>query len=218
MKRKMNLQLFAEGSGGNEGGAGGAGGNEPNQGGAGGNEPNQGGEGGAELFKGTQQDVNNIVARETKKAQEKLLKEFGFEDFEGAKDGIEKYRQHLESQKSEGEKQTEALQKATNKNDELTKENDSLKSQLSALKAGVSPDSLDDVIALAQNYLSDDVGFEDAIKKVVEKYPQFAGGDQGGSGKGTFRTNQSNQGGGASGLDPVAEAFYKQNPSLRPKE
>ena len=57
-----------------------------------------------------QEDVNNIVAREAKKAQEKLLKQLGIDDFDSAKEGLEKFREWQESQKTEAEKQAEQLQ------------------------------------------------------------------------------------------------------------
>jgi len=55
----------------------------------------------------------------------------------------------------------------------LSEENERLKAQLSALKAGVQADSVEDVVVLARNYLSDDVDMDQAIQKVLEKYPHF---------------------------------------------
>src|SRR5690625_6266165 len=52
----------------------------------------------------SQEDVNNIVAREAKKAQEKLLKQLGIEDFDNAKEGFQKFQEWQESQKTEAEK------------------------------------------------------------------------------------------------------------------
>src|SRR5690554_3039825 len=77
-----------------------------------------------------QEDVNNIVAREAKKAQEKLLKELGIDDFENAKDGLAKFREWQESQKTEQEKQQEKLQELTQDNETLASENASLKAQI----------------------------------------------------------------------------------------
>src|SRR5690606_12545213 len=57
----------------------------------------------------TQTDVNNLVAKESKTAQEKLLKKLGIEDFDSAKDGLEKFKQWQEDQKTDAEKQSEAL-------------------------------------------------------------------------------------------------------------
>ena len=38
----------------------------------------------------TQEQVNGIASKEAKKAQEKLLRDLGVEDFESAKDGLAK--------------------------------------------------------------------------------------------------------------------------------
>lgn len=121
-----------------------------------------------------QEDVNNIVAREAKKAQEKLLKELGIDDFDNAKEGLQKFREWQESQKTEQEKLQESVQKLTQDNETLASENASLKAQLSALKQGVKADSVEDVIALAERLVNDETTIDDAIKQVIEKYPHFA--------------------------------------------
>lgn len=121
-----------------------------------------------------QEDVNNIVAREVKKTQEKLLKELGIDDFENAKEGLQKFREWQESQKTEQEKLQESMQKLTQDNETLASENASLKAQLAALKQGVKADSLEDVVALAERLVNDETTIDDAIKQVIEKYPHFA--------------------------------------------
>ncbi|GEN30240.1 putative RNase H-like nuclease (RuvC/YqgF family) [Cerasibacillus quisquiliarum] len=121
-----------------------------------------------------QEDVNNIVAREAKKAQEKLLKQLGIEDFENAKEGFQKFKEWQDQQKTEQEKQAEQLEQLQDNLNQTTTENETLKAQLSALKQGVIADSVEDVVALAKNYVSDDVDMEAAIKQVIEKYPHFA--------------------------------------------
>lgn len=121
-----------------------------------------------------QEDVNNIVAREAKKAQEKLLKQLGIEDFENAKEGFQKFKEWQDQQKTEQEKQAEQLEQLQDNLNQTTTENETLKAQLSALKQGVIADSVEDVVALAKNYVSDDVDMDSAIKQVIEKYPHFA--------------------------------------------
>ncbi|MGF3141263.1 hypothetical protein ACQV2S_01180 [Facklamia sp. P13064] len=121
----------------------------------------------------SQEDVNNVVARETKKATENLLKELGIEDFENAKDGLQKFREWKNSQKTEAEKQSEKLQAAITDKEQIAEENSTLKAQISAYKLGVKDDSLEDVIQLAKAKVTDDITIDDAIKQVVEKYPHF---------------------------------------------
>lgn len=126
----------------------------------------------------SQTDVNNLVAKESKKATEKLLKELGIDDFENAKDGLKKFREYQESQKTEAEKKEDELNRLKNENAEFTKENGRLSATISALKSGVKAESVDDVILLAQKEVSEEVGIDEAIKKVIEKYPLFAGKEE----------------------------------------
>ncbi|WP_179947368.1 hypothetical protein [Novibacillus thermophilus] len=121
-----------------------------------------------------QEDVNNIVSREAKKAQEKLLKQLGIDDFDSAKEGLEKFREWQESQKSEAEKQAERLQKLESDYNSVSEENASLKAQIAAMKSGVKAESVEDVVVLAKTLVDDDTDMNEAIKKVIEKYPHFA--------------------------------------------
>lgn len=141
-----------------------------------------------------QEDVNNIVAREVKRTQEKLLKELGIDDFENAKEGLQKFREWQESQKTEQEKLQETLQKFQAKNETLASENANLKAQLAAVKQGVKADSLEDVIALAERLVNDETTIDDAIKQVIEKYPHFAENvNEGEEQKPRFTTGQHNK-------------------------
>lgn len=121
----------------------------------------------------SQEDVNNIVAREVKKAQEKMLKQLGIEDFQSAKEGLQKFREWQDAQKTEAEKQAERLKELEESSQALANENETLKAQLAALEAGVNPDSVADVVVLAKNMVSDDVDMKGAIQKILEKYPHF---------------------------------------------
>lgn len=121
----------------------------------------------------TQEEVNNIAAREAKKAQEKFLKQLGIDDFENAKEGLKKFREWQDSQKTEAEKQAEQLKAAEAKQAELAERAATLEAQVAALKAGVNADSVEDVVTLAKVYVNEDLDITAAIEKVVEKYPHF---------------------------------------------
>lgn len=121
----------------------------------------------------TQEDVNGVVAKEVKKAQEKMLKSLGFEDIKGAKDGLQQLKEWQDSQKTESEKQIEALAIKDKELSEIQAENKTLSAKLSALSQGVNTDSLEDVIALAERLVTDEVSMDDAIGQVLGKYPQF---------------------------------------------
>lgn len=122
----------------------------------------------------TQEDMNNLVARESKAAQEKLLKQLGIESFDIAKEGMKKFQEWQESQKTEQQKKDEKLQELETNFSSTSDENTSLKAQISAMKSGVKVDSVSDVVTLAKTMLSDDVDMDAAIAAVVVKYPHFA--------------------------------------------
>jgi hypothetical protein len=122
----------------------------------------------------TQEDVNSLVAKEAKKAQEKLLKQLGVEDFNNAKEGLNKFKEWQESQKTEAEKQAERLKELEANYSNTSNENATLKAQISAMKAGVLAESVEDVVTLAKTMVNDDLDMDAAIAKIVEKYPHFA--------------------------------------------
>ena len=121
----------------------------------------------------TQDDVNNIVAKEVKKAQEKLLKQLGIDDFNSAKEGLQKFREWQDAQKTEQQKQAERLQQLEQQFNAVQQEKENLMAQLAAVKAGVHADYVEDVIVLAQRLVNEDTTIDDAIAKVIEKYPHF---------------------------------------------
>lgn len=166
----LDLQFFASEEGGQTGDQ------QPEQQPAGGEQTQQQEQQPEKTF--TQEDVNNLIAKESKKAQEKLLKQLGIDDFKNAKEGLQKFREWQESQKTEAEKQAERLQALEQEKGTLAEENATLKAQLSALKAGVNADSVEDVVVLAKNLVNDDVNMDAAIQKVLEKYPHFKGQTQ----------------------------------------
>lgn len=128
----------------------------------------------AEVKTFTQDDVSGIVAKEAKKAQEKLLKQLGVEDFNSAKEGLAKLKEYQDAQKTESEKQAEKLKRLEESYNATSSENESLKAQLSALKAGVNAESINDVVVLAKTLVNDEVDMDTAIGQVIEKYPHFA--------------------------------------------
>lgn len=138
----------------------------------------------------TQDDVNNVVAKETKKAQEKLLKKLGIEDFDNAKEGLKQFQEWKQNQMSEAEQKDEQLKTLEKNFNTTTEENASLKAQISAMRSGVHADYVEDVVTLAKNQVSDDVTIDEAIKKVVEKYPHFKGGQTEDEGKPSFSTGK----------------------------
>ena len=126
----------------------------------------------------TQEEVTGLVAKESKKAQEKIFKDLGFENFKSAKEGLQQLKEWKDSQKSEAEKQSEALATKEKELELALSDKKNLEAKLSALTLGVNADSVDDVITLSNRLVSDEVSIEDAIGQVLQKYPQFGRTEQ----------------------------------------
>ncbi|MFJ8457280.1 hypothetical protein [Bacillus paramycoides] len=187
---RLDLQFFAEGGEGGEGTTPPAA-PTPQEGGNGENpEPPET----QEPYKTfSQEDVNNIAAKESKKAQEKLLKQLGVEDFNTAKDGLAKFREWQESQKSEQEKLNEQLTTYQTQAKESENTIFSLQAENAAIKSGITEEkNLNTVITLAKTKVSDDVDITKAIEMVVEEFPHFKGvvEEPQGTPKPTFTTGQ----------------------------
>lgn len=80
----------------------------------------------------------------------------------------------------------------------------------------ISKDCVDDVIALAHSYLDDDTDIEDAIEKVVKKYPHFtklSGTDEDEEQKKAWGQRQTKK--TKEKTSGVEAAFLKKNPGLK---
>lgn len=158
----------------------------------------------------TQQDVNNIAAKEAKSAQEKLLKDLGIEDFNSAKEGLQKFQEWQDAQKTDAQKKDEQLNQLTDTNTSLQAENNTLKAQLSAMKQGVNSESIEDVVALAERQVSDDVTLDDAIKSVIEKYPHFKALQETQTNKPTFiNSDTGNNDGELDAFEAIKQKYNK---------
>nr|DAI29147.1 MAG TPA: Major capsid protein [Caudoviricetes sp.] len=134
----------------------------------------------------TQEEVTGLVAKESKKAQEKIFKDLGFENFKSAKEGLQQLKEWKDSQKSEAEKQSEALAVKEKELELALSDKKNLEAKLSALTLGVNAESVDDVITLSARLVTDEVSIEDAIGQVLQKYPQFGHAEQTEEKKPTF--------------------------------
>ncbi|HFI2691125.1 TPA: hypothetical protein ACGO0Y_000172 [Streptococcus suis] len=121
----------------------------------------------------SQEDVTRISTKEHKSGYSKAIKDLGFSDVESAKNALAEYAKRQESQKSEADKQAEALTAKDRELANVQAENKLLASKLAALSKGVNTDAVDDVIALAERLVTDEVSIDDAIGQVLAKYPQF---------------------------------------------
>ena len=139
----------------------------------------------------------------------------------------EKRKWQREQQKKSSGSGTDGREKAGNDGEE--KDNEKLKeaesralkaeTRAACFEAGVDKDAIDDVTALAHSYMAadEDLDLEDAIEKVVKKYPHFKKGA--GSDVDAEDTNGKAWGERQKGTrrkrSGVEEAFLKKNPGLK---
>lgn len=153
----------------------------------------------------SQKDLDDAVkkrlARERRKWQREAQKNGKEDDGDGSTD-----------QDGESREETKARKAAEDKVS-------ALEMKVSCYEAGVSKEAVDDVVALARSYMTadEDLDLEDAIEKVVKKYPQFKKGvdapDDTEDKKGTWGQRQAGK--GAKKLSGVEEAFLRRNPGLK---
>lgn len=178
--RNIGLQFFADGGDGAGGSEGGQDGNE----GSGGDKGtgNQSGK----TF--TQEDVNALLKKEKESAKKALLKELGVEDAKSAKEGLAKYKEILEKDKTETQKAQDTANAAEKAKQEAEKRALLAEAKVEVLSAGCKPEYLEDVITLALKKVSDDKDLQTVVKEMKEesKYSAFFGESDSGSGdKGT---------------------------------
>lgn len=176
----IGIQFFAEGAEGEEGGPGG------DEGGAGGDNNQGTGNQSGKTF--TQEDVNALLKKEKESAKKALLKELGVEDAKSAKEGLAKYKEILEKDKTETQKAQDTANAAEKAKQEAEKRALLAEAKVEVLSAGCKPEYLEDVITLAMTKVSDDKDLAAVVKEMKEdtKYSAFFGESDSGSGdKGT---------------------------------
>lgn len=136
----------------------------------------------------TQEDVNRLLKAEKESAKKSLLKELGVADAKSAKEGLTKYKEILEKDKTETQKAQDTANAAEKAKQEAEKRALLAEAKVEVLSAGCKPEYLEDVITLAMTKVSDDKDLATVVKEMKEgsKYSAFFGEFDGGSGdKGT---------------------------------
>lgn len=129
----------------------------------------EGGEGkGEETKTFTQDELDKIVKERVARAKKE----------QPSKEELEAFKQWQESQKTEEEKKNEALTNAEKARVAAEEKALALEAKVTCLTKGVTANSVDDVVILAKAMVNDDLTMEQAINKVLEKYPSFKGDNQ----------------------------------------
>lgn len=199
VSRKMNLQIFAEDTG--AGDDAGDGGDQDED-----SDEDETDEGGDDEPKFTQADLDKAVARTIAKERakaERAARKKQQKEKQGASDTGD-------SEESDDAKSRKEAEDRASK----------MEVKIACYEADVAKDAVDDVAALAHAYMEadDSLDLEDAIEKVVKKYPHFKKGaadqdeDEDEKGK---SWGQRQRGRGAKRMSGVEEQFYKLNPDLK---
>ena len=116
----------------------------------------------------TQADVDKLIQERVARERKNQL----------SKEELKAYQVWKESQKTEEEKKNEALTNAEKAKLEAEERANNLEAKVTCLSKGVVANSVDDVVILAKAMVTEEVTIEQAIDKVLEKYPSFKGEQQ----------------------------------------
>lgn len=140
---------------------------------------------GARTF--TQEEVNRMMRDEKESAKKSLLRELGVDDAKTAKEGLAKYREILDKDKTNAERAKEGLAAETKAKGEAERRALLAEAKVEALSAGCNPTYLDDLITLATSRVTEDKDLSAVIKEMKgdQKYKTFFGTDHEPEDKGT---------------------------------
>ena len=157
----------------------------------------------------TQEDVNNIVAKETKKAVEKLLKDLGVEDVKSAKEGLSKFKEIQDSQKSDYDKALETIEKLTKENDTYKAEKKS-REDIDSIKSILKEKQIDEKYAKTiKKLMTDEISEESVMATIEEELPMLLNVE-------TIKIGTEKQGNKpSSSIKDYLDSKYKDNPFYR---
>lgn len=145
----------------------------------------------------TQEELDSIVKERIARAKKG----------QPSKEELDAFKQWQESQKTEEEKKNDALTNAEKARLAAEEKVTALEAKVTCLSKGVTSTCVDDVVILAKAMITDELTIEQAIDKVLEKYPSFKGEVQ----KEEAQQNQNGFkiGAGASGTKGNNDALAK---------
>lgn len=139
----------------------------------------------------TQADVNRMMAAEKESGRKSILKELGITDVATAKEGLQKYQEYLNSQKSELQKAQESQVQLQDNYNKALQEVNHAKNCMAAMKLGANPDSVEELTILAASKVTEDKNFETVLTEMKNNsvYSGFFKSTNIGTGQGGFKSN-----------------------------
>ena len=119
----------------------------------------------------TQEDVNNVVARESKTAVEKLLKEVGIAPEGDYKASLKAFKDWQDSQKTELTKASENLTAAEAARAAAESKAEELTQQVLVMSKGIPAEKSAQYVKLASAYIKDGVDFAGALDLALKDFP-----------------------------------------------
>ncbi|NGT69320.1 hypothetical protein [Clostridium perfringens] len=144
----------------------------------------------------TQEEVNRMIKDRVAREKKGQL----------SKEELKAYQDWKESQKTEAQKQSEALTNAEKAKQDAEERANTLEAKVTCLSKGVLADNVDDVVILAKAMVSNDITMDQAVDKVLEKYPSFKGVQQQEESKG-FKIGAGYEGQKENVNDALSRAF-----------
>lgn len=130
----------------------------------------------------TQTDVNNLVARESKSAIEKLLKEAGISADGNHSEKLKAFKEWQDSQKSELERATGTLTTLETEKQQAVEKATLLERKFTAVSKGIPADKADKYIKLAEAYTDENSDFDKALDLALKDFPVAEKGTPGAGG------------------------------------
>lgn len=119
-----------------------------------------------EEFKKHEQSVSST-------AKNQLLKDFGVSSVEEFKNNQTEFQKFKDSQKTEAERATEQASKSAKDVESLQTKNQNLERQLVASKKGINEKKVNDAVLMANNRVTDNMDFNQALDSVLVDYPDM---------------------------------------------
>lgn len=125
----------------------------------------------------TQEEVNRMMAAEKNQGRMSVLKELGVEDAKTAKEGLAKYKEMVDAQKTDAEKAAEQAASEKAAREAAESKASLLENKLSLVSLGVKSEFVEDVLLIATSRASESKPFSDVVSemKADEKYAAFFG-------------------------------------------
>lgn len=114
----------------------------------------------------TQEDVNRMMAAEKEQGRKSILKELGVQDVASAKEGLQKYQEFLNSQKSELEKAQASEAKLQSDYAAAIARANHAENCIAAMKLGANTESIDDLVTLAMSKVSETKDFATVLSEM----------------------------------------------------